>query len=84
MEAKSSFLKLFFFIPVKLHQNDFVKQGCFPKITLVTQRFNSNIHAQVCKSLQQLIPLVERTMGRMMLYAIRAKDSDTYIIILYK
>jgi len=38
----------------------------------------------VCESLQQLIPLVERTIARMMLYAIHAKDRDAYIIILYK
>lgn len=51
---------------------------------LVTQSFNSNIHNQVCKSLQQLITVVEQAIGRMMLYSICAKDSDTYIIILYK
>lgn len=62
------------FIPVKLHQNSLVWHGCCPKITLVTQRFNSNILTQVRKSLQQLIPSVERAIGRMMLCAIHAKN----------
>lgn len=81
--SESTFHKVSF-IPVKLHQNSLVQPGYFPKIMLVTQSFNTNIHNQVCKSLQQLITLVEQAIGRMMLYSIRAKDSDTYIIILYK
>lgn len=70
---------------MQLHQKCYANQsGCFPRTALVAQSFNSNVHAQVCKSLQQLSALAVRSTGRVVLYAIRAKETDIYAIILYK